>query len=340
MFISKCRGSSSPSGINQLHRNNGDGTFTDVAPLMNLVDNVQTWSSAWGDFDNDGDMDVLVGASSLWQPGDHHQLMRNDGNTFTDVTAGSGYDLFTSTSIEHVTYDFDNDGYLDVMGGGQTIMINNHDMTFSPQPVSPSSGPVGDLNNDGFLDILNGNVAYLNVGNGNHWLNVNLIGTESNRDGIGARIEVTSALGTQIRDVRAGEGFEFMSTITAHFGLGSDTDVEHITVRWPSGNVSEIEHPGYDITLEITEGETTTGVSEPAKKLFTLFPNPVEDVLYFRAETDLTNSPVTVYDATGKRLYATTVRNNRLNVAHLASGMYLVEVRTGGHTLNGRFTKQ
>ncbi|MBS1583166.1 MAG: VCBS repeat-containing protein, partial [Bacteroidetes bacterium] len=322
MFISKCRGSDSPSGINQLHRNNGDGTFTDVAPLVNLVDNVQTWSSAWGDFDNDGDMDVLVGASSLWQAGDHHQLMRNDdgGTMFTDVTAGSGFDLFMGTEHEHITYDFDNDGYLDIMGGDHTIMLNNHDFTFTPQVVAPYISAVGDLNNDGFLDILNGATAYLNDGNGNHWLNVNLIGTESNVDGIGARIEITSALGTQIRDVRAGEGFEYMSTITAHFGLGADTDVELVTVYWPSGNVSHVEHPGSDITLEITEEETTTGVVEPTRKTFGVFPNPAEGELYFRSENDLTNSPVTVYDAAGKRLLWTTVRNNRIAVEGLSSG--------------------
>ena len=70
-----------------MHRNNGDGTFTEVAEGLGLADNVQTWSSAWGDFDNDGDMDVLVGASST--ANGSHKLIRNDGNdVFVDVTAG------------------------------------------------------------------------------------------------------------------------------------------------------------------------------------------------------------------------------------------------------------
>ena len=62
MFIAKCRGGQVPENINQMFRNNGDGTFTEVSEEIGLADNLQTWSSAWGDYDNDGDMDVFVGA--------------------------------------------------------------------------------------------------------------------------------------------------------------------------------------------------------------------------------------------------------------------------------------
>jgi hypothetical protein len=63
----------------------------------------------------------------------------------------------------------------------------------------------------------------------------------SNRNGIGARVEVTSAMGTQIREIRSGDGFRYMSSLNAHFGLGSDTHVDQVTVYWPSGLVNVVQ---------------------------------------------------------------------------------------------------
>ncbi|MFT6095953.1 MAG: hypothetical protein ACJAVQ_000854, partial [Nonlabens sp.] len=88
LFIAKCRGGSTNAKINELHRNNGDGTFTNVAamPGVNLADPIQTWSTAWADYDNDGDMDLFIGASSFSNGG--HKMMQNNGDgTFTDITA-------------------------------------------------------------------------------------------------------------------------------------------------------------------------------------------------------------------------------------------------------------
>jgi hypothetical protein len=133
-----------------------------------MSDPLQTWSSAWNDYDNDGWMDALIGASST-EDGPH-KLMRNNGDgTFDDITAGSGWDVFTPLNIEHISYDFDNDGFADVFGGGNDIMFNNGDLTFSPSEYAMTNGPVGDLNNDGFLDIQNGNTIYYNDGNDNNY---------------------------------------------------------------------------------------------------------------------------------------------------------------------------
>src|SRR5690606_19580063 len=148
LFISKCRGGNSGANINELHRNNGDGTFTNIAPDLAMDDPIQTWSSAIGDFDNDGDMDIMIGASSFANGG--HILKRNNGDgTFTDVTTGSGFESFNGQGYEYVTHDFNNDGYLDILTSSQVIFLGNGDLTFSPINAGVPDGAVGDLNNDG-----------------------------------------------------------------------------------------------------------------------------------------------------------------------------------------------
>ncbi len=236
MFIAKCRGGSVTHKYNELWQNDGSGTYTNVADgsgyyaanfpteghdnSSNLGDPVQTWSSAWADFDNDGDMDVYVGASSFDDGG--HKLMQNNGNgTFTDITASAGVDLPNApTGVENVPGDFDNNGYVDILTNGQ-ILFNNGDGTFTLISAGmPPSGPIGDVNNDGFLDVFNGSVR-MNDRNSNNWLKICTVGVQSNKNGIGARVVIESpGLGTQIRDVRSGEGFRYMSSLNTHFGIG------------------------------------------------------------------------------------------------------------------------
>ncbi|HEX2617929.1 MAG TPA: VCBS repeat-containing protein, partial [Flavobacteriales bacterium] len=122
LFIAKC----GCDPVDIFLENEGGLVFPSVAETYGFDDEQQSWSSAWGDFDNDGDMDGLIGSSS----GGGHKLMRNDGGSFTNITPGSGFDLFSGESIEWITYDFDNDGYLDILGGG-SLLLNDHDMTFT-----------------------------------------------------------------------------------------------------------------------------------------------------------------------------------------------------------------
>lgn len=337
MFIAKCRGAQSPASVDQLWRNNGNGTFTDVAPDMGLADYQQSWSSAWGDFDNDGDMDVMVGASTF--SGGGHKLMRNDGTIFTNVTVGSGYDLFTGSSIEFVTQDFDNDGYLDILGG-EALMHNNGNMTFTETLIPATNGPIGDLNNDGFLDIQNGTTLWMNNGNDNNWINVLPIGTTSNKSAIGARVEITSALGTQIRDIRSGDGFRYMSTLTAHFGLGSDDAVSNVTIKWPDGTVQSIDNPPINTTIRPVQGETTTGVASVPAEAFSLFPSPAVNSLHIRSSADLAGARVSVTDLSGKVALRPSLMNNAIDVSSLPAGMYLLKVEQAGAVHTAKFTKE
>ncbi len=335
LFIAKCRGSNqSPASVDQMHQNNGDGTYTDVAAPLGLADFHLSWSSAWADFDLDGDMDVLIGSSSMAQGG--HKLMRNDGATFTNRAVGSGFDVFGGTSIEWVTHDFNNDGRVDVLGASNTIHFNNGDWTFTPIVVTASSGPIADLNNDGFLDVLNGGTIRLNTGNGNNWLRVNLHGTLSNVNGIGARVAITSTLGTQIRDIKSGDGFRYMSFLGAHFGLGDDELVEQVTVYWPSGTVDVITDVAVNEVLDVTESLSTATAELPATA-YTVSPNPASDRITIAGE--LSGATAILLDGAGRVVLRANAADGAIDVSRLATGSYVLNLVTAGGTWKERITK-
>jgi hypothetical protein len=340
MFIAKCRGGNTDININQLHQNNGDGTFTEVASEAGLADPIQTWSAAWGDFDNDGFMDVFVGASSFNDG--HHKLMHNNGDgTFSDVSAGSGFEEINSTSRENVTYDFDNDGYLDIYGAGGVIMINNGDMTFTDSQVLIPNSPVGDLNDDGFVDIVHNNTIHLNDGNENNWIKIGVIGNESNRNGIGARIEVYSELGKQIREIRSGTGFEYMNTLNAYFGIGEDTEIEKVIVRWPSGIEDQINGPEINTSLVIEEGNSLLGLKNQTFKNVALYPIPAENELNVESSFQIIGKEFKVYAMDGRQVLKGVIDFNKtLDITNLNSGLYFLKLNSNGKIFQRKFIKK
>lgn len=351
MFIAKCRGGNVSHKWNELWQNDGSGTYINVADgfgyygaphnnSSNLGDPVQTWSSAWADFDNDGDMDVFVGASSLSDGS--HKLMRNNGDTgtydFTDVTAGSGVSG-APTGIENIPADFDNDGFVDILTNGN-VLFNNGDMTFTLiSSGMPPSGCVGDFNDDGFLDVFNGNVR-VNKGNSNHWLKLNLVGDVSNINGIGARVEINSpGLGTQIRDVRSGEGFRYMSSLNTHFGLGSDTTVNTVTIYWPSGTVDVVLNPAIDSTITVVEGETLSLEQSMVEDLI-LYPNPTKELLNLNASYGFENALYTIFDINGRMVMNSRFNSSSIDVSNLSSGNYILRIMDQGRMASQKFIKQ
>ena len=345
MHLSKCgQGGSGVGGnINQMYHNNGNGTYTNVAVEANMADPEQTWSSAVGDFNNDGWMDVVVGVNST--SNGNTNVKRNNGNgTFTSVTSGSGYDTVTSTGREYIAQDFDNDGFLDVLGAGSNIMFGDGTFHFVANPnlysISTVDRPVGDLNNDGFLDIQNGTTVLFNNGNANNWLNINLQGVQSNRNGIGARIEIYGTWGKQIRDVQSGTGFQNMSTITAHFGIGQASTITQVIIKWPSGVIDAINNVNPNHSLLIVESSSPLGNASFTNSAFSLFPNPAKNVLNIKSENAIMKS-AQVFDLTGKLVIESALTNPYLNVEKLSTGTYLLLLRDeAGKDYSQKFIKE
>lgn len=347
MVLAKCgQGGSGVGGnIDQLFRNNGNGTYSDVAAAANMAAPEQSWSCAVGDFNNDGWMDVIEGVNST-SDGNTNVKRNNGDGTFTSVTTGSGYDTTTSVGREYVAADFDNDGFLDVLGAGNTIMFGDGAFHFTPNPntypVSTVDRPIGDLNNDGFLDIQNGTNILFNNGNTNKWLAVNLQGIQSNRNGIGARIEIYGTWGKQIRDVQSGTGFQNMSTITAHFGIGQATTIDQVIIRWPSGTVDTLTNVNPNQKLLVVEG-STLGVNSFNNGVFSVYPNPAKHVvnIQLKDNVNVTLKSALVYDLTGKVVLSTNDINQPINVDKLATGTYILSVSdTENKSYTQKFIKE
>ncbi|WP_188461883.1 FG-GAP-like repeat-containing protein [Bizionia arctica] len=337
LFIAKCRGGNVTHKINELWRNDGNGVYVNVAENANMADPIQTWSSAWADFDNDGDMDAYVGASSS-SDGSHKYMINNGDGTFTDATAAANISG-APFGIENAPGDFNNDGYVDILSNGR-ILLNNGDNSFSIISTDmPPSGAIGDVDGDGFLDVFSGSLYKNNGGNGNNYVMIRTQGVQSNYNGIGARIEIHTDSGTQIRDVRSGEGFQYMSSLNVHFGLGTDTAINNLVIYWPSGVVDNIQNPDINILHTIVEGQSLSVQDETLSDLV-MYPNPTENVLNFSSSADIANKVATVFDVNGKKIFSSKLSNKSLDVSKLQAGFYIIRLEEKGKIINRKFIKK
>jgi hypothetical protein len=250
-----------------------------------------TQGASWGDYDNDGDLDVFVanwgdqGASAPEQ----NFLFRNDGKDgagapiFTRLDASSGIgEIVTDTDYSGAAgwADLDNDGDLDLFVGNDggyaagyrsRVYLNDGDGTFTrlnntivADSATFSRGAAwGDFNNDGFMDILVGrdgkNRLFENNGNSSHWIEINLVGTTANRSAIGAIVRLSATISGQsvsmMRDVSGQTGYGGQGSMRVHFGLGDASVIQSITIHWPgSGSSNTYNNVAVDQIVTYTEG--------------------------------------------------------------------------------------
>lgn len=262
----------------QLYRNDGGGVFTSVAAGTIVTDISEAFSGSWGDYDNDGDLDMFV-ANAAFQ---NDQLYRNNGNgTFTSTT---GIEPVSdgAPSISSAWGDIDNDGDLDLFvtcgfglpaGDNNLMYENNGDGTFTAVTTgSPVTEPgwsygsaFGDIDSDGDLDLavarcLNANqnnALYKNDGNSNHWITLRLQALISNRSSIGARARIKATIGGiprwQMQEVSSQPAYSSQNQMDPHFGLGDATLIDSIVVVWPSGLTRILTNVTVDQFLTIEE---------------------------------------------------------------------------------------
>lgn len=233
---------------NSLFHNEGNGRFSKTTGIVSS-EGGNSVGSCWGDYDNDGDLDLYVtNANSTG-----NFLYRNDGNgVFTKITNSV---TVTDKGNSHGCSfaDIDNDGDLDLYVTNDKLFkflyLNNGDGTFSRKNDEIINMNYGnsfghawsDFDHDGDLDLaaathsVQPNGYFINNGNSNSWLEVNLTGTRSNRSAIGADIFVYAQGKQCMREVNSQSGFGGLSSYTQHFGLGNAGIIDSILVHWPSG---------------------------------------------------------------------------------------------------------
>ncbi len=264
---------------NFLYHNNRDGTFTRITSGRIVSEAGASQGCAWGDYDNDGLLDLFVANRNQ-----RNFLYHNDGNgAFTAITNGAVVnDVGYSWSPAWI--DYDNDGFLDLFvangppnGPGQNDFLyrNNGDGTFTRITTGSvvSDAAIGDgcawgdYNNDGFPDLFvtnlndQNNLLYRNNGNANNWLTVRCAGRLSNRSAIGTKVRLKSMAGDQsrwqMREISGGGGYGSQNALCAYFGLGGVTNIQSVRLEWPSGLVQELHAVAPNQSLTVAEPAVT-----------------------------------------------------------------------------------
>jgi hypothetical protein len=287
---------------NYLWRNDGGWRFSEVAALAGVATNEDAKEQAGmgvdaGDVDGDGRLDLIVTNFSH----DWTTLYRNTGDlSFVDNTfVARLQDTYLPLSWGVKMFDYDNDGWLDLFIANGHIYpeVDDHphlnttyrqaNLLFRNRGqgvfdnVSDSAGPglaivegsrglaVTDFDRDGDLDVvlsrLDGPPAVLRNDGGNRrsWASISLIGTRSNRDGVGARLILESGGRRQVREVNPFGSYESQGSYAVHFGLGDAPGIDRIVVLWPSGLEEQFLDLAARLFLTLTEGEGVPVESTP-----------------------------------------------------------------------------
>lgn len=278
---------------NYLYRNNHNGTFSEIGMLSGVSlsgDGTQLGNMGvdFGDYDHSGRFSLFI-TTFQEQP---KVLWRNLGvKGFEDVSWASGLgrpsypDVCWGTSF----LDMDNDGWLDLLTAcghvypqidslpegpkyRQPIYLerNNRDGTFdevtkeaglTDLPLKSRRGAAfGDIFNNGNVDVVILNVGeppslLINLNHdGNHRVLFKLIGTKSNRAGIGARVTILAGGTRQMGEVRGGGSYLSQNDLRLHFGLGKSTKIDSVEIRWPSGTVETLTDVAADAIYTVAEG--------------------------------------------------------------------------------------
>jgi len=266
-----------------LFHNNGDGTFTEVgmkagAGLSEDGRRLSGMGVVFQDYDNDGRPDIIV--TEL--PREIYGVYHNEGKgTFSYQSLQTGLGVLSSGSSGWGVglEDFDNDGWKDLFVAQGHVLDNveaidpslhylelpllamNHQGRFErtdsgmTSPVAGRGAAFGDLNNDGWQDVVMTTLGghpqvFLNRGGKQHWLVLNLRGTRSNRDGLGARVRVNG----QTRFATTSGSYLSASDKRLHFGLGT-ADTAKVEIDWPSGTHQTLNNVHANQFLEVVEPE-------------------------------------------------------------------------------------
>ncbi len=284
------------SGGNFHLRNNGDGTFTNVASSVGTPFYSIGWGAVFLDADNDSDLDLYVSGMRDGSNGDlPSAFYENQGDNTYLIPTSIGFANDTRVSFSNAIGDFNNDGLPDI------VVMNDTDNNFLWENTTTNS---------------------------NNWLKVKLQGVTSNRDGIGSKIEVFANGKSQYRYTLCGEGYLGQNSGTKIFGVGTATNIDYVKVTWPSGIVDQLNNIFPNQTLNIIESSTLSS-NEYEKNNFIVYPNPTSGIVNIKS-TFKQDFTLSIFDAIGRKIssekYSKT--HNIVDVKSLSKGIYFFSFTT------------
>lgn len=342
-----------------LYRNDGAGVFTKLTngPLLN--DGGKTMSSSWGDYDNDGDLDVFL-ANDQGNDG----LFRNEGQfNFTKITSDTVSNC-GGNSFSSAWSDIDNDGDLDLFvtnSFGTTtlwpnfLFLNNGNGSFTRVGnTAPATDldwsygcAFGDYDNDGFEDLAvatcrynsvdRPDLLYHNDGNSNNWITIKLVGTITNKSAIGTKIRVKANINGnpvwQMRELSAQTSYCGQNDLRPHFGLGNATNIDSIKLEWLNGTVEYYTNITTNQFITIVQGKGITGINnERLLKIndVLIYPNPASTKINIIIPDEYRNENFVsfIYDQNGKLIYSSN-NEKEIDINGLTIGTYTIKVKVG-----------
>lgn len=261
---------------NSFYENLGGGTFAAITTGAIVTGGLNSWGASWGDYNRDGYLDLYVTNNSAQK----NFLYRNNGDKTFSLITGLDATEDAANSVGSAWVDYDNDGDLDLYvsngwGAEQPCDFYVNDgagnlSSLETTAVTADTGWAygsawGDYDRDGDQDLIvarwlseaENNSFYRNeIGNNNHWIDINCIGIVSNNSAIGASVTAVATIAgspvRQLQEISSQTGYCGQNSLNVEFGLGNATEVDSLIIRWPSGIV--------DVYIGIAANQFVTAV--------------------------------------------------------------------------------
>ncbi len=302
---------------NILYRNDGppNFTFTRITSGDIVNDGGRSVGTAWGDFDNDGDLDLYAGNHTQ----NNFYYSNNNDGSFSKITSGDFVSNSGNTFGVSIS-DFNGDGGLDIYATN----ISNQN-----------------------------NQLYQNDGNAGNWIAIKCIGVTSSKDAIGAKVAVKASINGidlwQTREISAQHGYNSQNGFAAHFGVANASSIDSLVVQWPSGAVDMHASLAINEFITVMEGGVITGISDQEDFIsqgFSLhqnFPNPFNPTTDIRFRiADFEFVELKIFDINGREVRTLLAENKAAGLYtvtwdgvdqfgnSVSSGVYLYRIETGG----------